>query len=43
VAVMAVLWVISWVIGTVMFLSKAALVVAVIAGVVSLIGRFKSS
>jgi archaellum biogenesis protein FlaJ (TadC family) len=42
-AVMAALWVVSWVIGTFLFLIKLAVVGLVIAGVVALFQRFKSS
>ncbi|MEA3019771.1 MAG: hypothetical protein QOI47_1295 [Actinomycetota bacterium] len=41
-AVMAALWVVSWVIGTFLFLIKLAVVGLVIAGVVALFQRFKS-
>jgi len=41
IAVCAVLWVASWVIGAVMFLIKAAVVVGIIAAVVAVVSRFK--
>ena len=43
IAVMALLWVVSWVIGAVMFLFKAAVFVAIVAGVIALISRFRRS
>jgi hypothetical protein len=41
IAVCAVLWVLSWVIGAFMFLIKAAIVVGIIAAVVSVVTTFK--
>jgi hypothetical protein len=43
VALMAVFWVVSALFGTIMFIVKLAVVGLIIAGVISLIGRFKSS
>jgi hypothetical protein len=43
VAIMAVFWVVSWILGTFMFIVKLAIVGLVIAGVISLVSRFKSS
>ncbi len=40
--VMAVVWVLSWVIGTVMFLIKLAVLGLVVAGVIALITKLKS-
>ena len=42
IAIMAVFWVLSWIIGTVMFLIKVAVVGLVIAGVVTLVSKLKS-
>lgn len=42
-AVMAALWVVSWVIGTFLFLIKLAVFGLIIAGVVALFSKFKSS
>ena len=41
-AVMAALWVVSWVIGTFMFLLKLAFVGLIVAGVLALVAKFKS-
>ena len=43
VAIMAVFWVVSWILGTFMFLVKLAVVGLVIAGIISLVSRFKAS
>jgi hypothetical protein len=40
-AVMAVLWVVSWVIGTFMFLIKLAFLGLIVAGVAALISKFR--
>jgi hypothetical protein len=40
--VMAALWVVSWVIGTFMFLIKLAFLGLIIAGVAALISKFRS-
>jgi len=41
-AVMAVLWVISWIVGTLFFLFKLAVLGLIVAGVVALVGKLKS-
>lgn len=41
-AVMAVLWVVSWVIGTFMFLLKLAFLGLIVAGVAALISKLRS-
>jgi fatty acid desaturase len=42
-AVMAALWVISWVIGTVMFLIKLAVFGLIVAGVIALVSKVRRS
>jgi hypothetical protein len=42
-AIMAVLWVISWVIGTIFFLFKLAFLGLIIAGVVALVSKVRGS
>jgi hypothetical protein len=42
-AIMAVLWVISWVVGTLFFLFKLAILGLIVAGVVALVSKFRSS
>ena len=41
-AVMAVLWVISWIVGTLFFLFKLAIFGLIVAGVIALVGKLKS-
>jgi hypothetical protein len=42
-AIMAALWVISWIVGTIFFLFKLAFLGLIIAGVVALVSKFRTS
>jgi hypothetical protein len=42
-AIMAALWVISWIVGTIFFFFKLAVLGLIIAGVVALVSKFRTS
>jgi hypothetical protein len=42
-AVMAALWVLSWIVGTIFFLFKLAFLGLIVAGVVAVVSKFRSS
>lgn len=41
-AIMAVLWVLSWIVGTVVFLFKLAVLGVIVAGVIALVNKARS-